>query len=134
LNLQGMRVYLGGPLDVPGGELDVYAEATHQLTAWGAKVLSPHDFGLAEDDPVHPETAAALRAAIEADAAALHNADLVVVLPGGDPVAEAMAATFGLPVVSLVPARPLPVAGARIPGQRTAPDSLPSEVASAARR
>jgi hypothetical protein len=77
LNLQGMRVYLGGPLDVPGGELDVYAEATHQLTAWGAKVLSPHDFGLAEDDPVHPETAAALRAAIEADAAALHNADLV---------------------------------------------------------
>jgi hypothetical protein len=133
MELQGQRVYLGGPLDVPGGELAVYTEATRQLQAWGAKVLSAHDFGLAEDDPVRPETAEALRAALEADAAALHNADLVVVLPGGDPVAEAMAATFGLPIVSLVPARPHPEGAVHIPVQRTAPAALPSEVASAAR-
>lgn len=133
MNLQGQRVYLGGPLDVPGGELAVYTEATRRLQAWGAKVLSPHDFGLAADDPVHPETATALRAAIEADAAALHNADLVVVLPGGDPVAEAMAAAFGLPVVSLVVAGPRPADDVRIPGQRTAPVALVSEVAHASR-
>lgn len=132
MKLQGQRVYLGGPIDMPGGELAVYEEATRQLQAWGARVLSAHDFGLAEDDPVHPETAEALRAALEADAAALHNADLVVVLPGGDPVAESMAAAFGLPVASLVPARPRPVGAGRIPGQRT-PVCLPSEVAHVAR-
>jgi hypothetical protein len=134
MKLQGQRVYLGGPIDAPGGELAVYEGATRQLQAWGAKVLSAHDFGLAEDDPVHPESADALRAAIEADAAALHNADLIVVLPGGDPVAEAMAAAFGLPVASLVPARPHPVGAVHIPGQRTAPLPVPSEVAHAAQR
>lgn len=134
MNLQGQRVYLSGPLDEPGGEVAVYAEATRQLAAWGAKVLSPHDFGLAEDDPIRPGSGDALRAALEADADALHNADLVVVLPGGDPVAEAMAATFGLPVASLVPARPQPAPGVRLPRPRPAPDTRPLEVAHAAHR
>lgn len=102
MNLQGQRVYLSGPLE----DTEVLAEyeaAAQQLEAWGADVRSPHHWGLGDARPVHPGDAKALGAALDADSEALRNADLIVVLRGGDAVAETMAVTFGLPVVSLIP-------------------------------
>ena len=129
MDLQGQRVYLGGPLDGAGPGPELYEEATRRLESWGAQVASPRTFRLAEDIPGHPEDPRALAEALDADSRALLHADLVLLLPGGDAVAETMAATFGLPVASLLPAVP-EAREPRVPVQRTAPASLPSELSS----
>lgn len=129
MDLHGRRVYLGGPLDDPAVGPAEFEAATRQLESWGARVLSPYTFGLGDDDEPRRESAPPIGDAIDADAAALRNADLVVVLPGGDHVAETMAGLFGLPLVSLVPAQR---ATATIPVPRQGRESLPSEASSPA--
>lgn len=96
-----MRVYLAGPTSGPLWNRAGFAAAAAVLTAQGHDVYSVHSGDIAAGfDPANPTRGLDLETALDADAAAVIAADVVVTLAGGDPSVEMLAAGFGVPVVA----------------------------------
>lgn len=103
-----VRCYVAGPMTgLPRFNFDAFEDACDRLRAEGYHVTSPHEMDLANGfDPDSDGSALDLRAALEADIAAVIAADLVVLLPGweaspGVMVELLVAGAHGVPCVPL---------------------------------
>ena len=103
-----VRVYVAGPMTgLPRFNFDAFEDACDRLRADGYLVTSPHEMDLANGfDPDSDGAAFDLRAALEADIAAVKNAELVVLLPGWEKSPGAMievlvAEAHGVPCVPI---------------------------------
>lgn len=95
-----MNVYLTGSMVGPRHNFDAFDTAAEWLRGEGFAVTSPHEMDLGDGG------AADLRAALEADIAAIKGAELLVLLPGVDRSPGAMvellvAGAHGVPVIEL---------------------------------
>lgn len=103
-----VRVYVAGPMTgLPRFNFDAFEEACDRLRADGYFVTSPHEMDLAQGfDPDSDGAGHDLRAALEADIAAVIAADVVVLLPGwelspGVMVEVLVASAHGVPCVPI---------------------------------
>lgn len=103
-----MRAYVAGPMTgLPRFNFDAFESACDLLRSQGYAVTSPHEMDLKNGfDPNSDGAGHDLRAALEADIAAVKAADLVVLLPGwqsspGVMVEMLVASAHGVPCVEL---------------------------------